>query len=38
MGKDVNVSLKILMKNCQFFQCDIVDIIEYKDEVKPNDK
>lgn len=38
MGKDVNLSLETLMKNCEYFQCDNGDIIEYKDEVKPNDK
>lgn len=32
MGQDVSVSLETLRKNCEYFQCDIGDIIEYKSE------
>lgn len=30
MGRDENVSLETLGKICEYFQCDIGDIIEYK--------
>lgn len=30
MGRDENVSLETLWKICEYFQCDIGDIIEYK--------
>ena len=30
MGKDENVSLETLGKICEYFQCDIGYIIEYK--------
>lgn len=29
MGRDENVSLETLGKICEYFQCDIGDIIEY---------
>ena len=29
MGKDENVSLDILGRICEYFQCDVGDIIEY---------
>lgn len=32
MGKDVITSLETLRKNCEYFRCDIGDIIEYKSE------
>ena len=38
MGRDENVSLETLGKICEYFQCDIGDIIEYKNEAKLNDK
>lgn len=38
MGRDENVSLETLGKICEYFQCDIGDIIEFKNEVKLNDK
>ena len=38
MGRDENVSLETLGKICDYFQCDIGDIIEFKKEVKLNDK
>lgn len=38
MGRDENVSLETLGKICKYFQCDIGDIIEYKNGVKINDK
>ena len=36
MGRDENVSLETLGKICEYFQCDIGDIIEYKNGVKIN--
>lgn len=30
MGRDENVSLETLGKICEYFQCDIGDIIEYR--------
>ena len=30
MGRDENVSLETLGKICEYFQCDIGDIIEYE--------
>ena len=30
MGRNENVSLETLGKICEYFQCDIGDIIEYK--------
>lgn len=30
MGRDENVSLETLGKICEYFQCEIGDIIEYK--------
>ena len=38
IGRDENVSLETLGKICEYFQCDIGDIIEYKNGVKINDK
>lgn len=38
MGRDENVILETLGKICEYFQCDIGDIIEYKNEVKINVK
>ena len=38
MGRDENVSLETLGKICEYFQCDIGDIIEYKNGVNINDK
>lgn len=38
MGKDENVSLETLGKICEYFKCDIGDIIKFKNEVKLNDK
>ena len=38
MGRDENVSLDILAKICEYFQCNIEDIIEYKSEVNLNVK
>lgn len=38
MGRDENVSLETLGKICEYFQCDIGNIIEYKNGVKINDK
>ena len=32
MGRDENVILETLGKICEYFQCDIGDIIEFKDE------
>ena len=32
MGRDENVNLETLGMICEYFQCDIVDIIEFKDE------
>ena len=29
MGRDENVSLETLGKICEYFQCDVGDIIEY---------
>lgn len=34
MGKNESVSLDTLGKICEYFQCDIGDIIEYKCEVE----
>lgn len=34
MGKNKNVSLDTLGKICEFMNCDIDDIIEYKGKVK----
>lgn len=31
MGKNENVSLDTLGKICEYFKCDIADIIEYKE-------
>lgn len=30
MGRDENVSLDTIAKICEYFQCNIEDIIEYK--------
>ena len=38
MGRDENVSLDTLAKICEYFQCNIEDIIEYKSEVNLNAK
>ena len=38
IGRGENVSLETLGKICKYFQCDIGDIIEYKNGVKINDK
>lgn len=38
MGRDENVSLDTLAKICEYFQCNIEDIIEYKSEVNLNVK
>lgn len=38
MGRDENVSLDTLAKICEYFQCNIEDIIEYKNEVNLNAK
>lgn len=37
MGKNENVSLDTLGKICEYFQCDVGDIIEYKNEQKLED-
>lgn len=33
MGRDENVSLETLGKICEYFNCNIEDIIEYKNEL-----
>ena len=38
MGRGENVSLETLGKICEYFHCDIGDIIEYKKEVSLNDR
>lgn len=38
MGRDENVSLDTIAKICEYFQCNIEDIIEYKSEVNLNAK
>lgn len=38
MWRNGNVSLETLGKICEYFLCDIGDIIEYRNEVKLNDK
>lgn len=38
MGRDENVSLDTLGKICEYFECDIGDILEYKKKAKLNDK
>ena len=38
MGRDENVSLDTLAKICEYFQCNIEDIIEYKSEANLNAK
>ncbi|MGX7092204.1 helix-turn-helix domain-containing protein [Hutsoniella sourekii] len=37
MGKNENVSLDTIGKLCNYFQCDVGDIIEYKLEQKLED-
>ena len=37
MGRDENVSLETLGKICEYFQCDIGDIIEYRNEEAKGD-
>lgn len=37
MGKNENVSLDTIAKLCNYFQCDVSDIIEYKLEQKLED-
>ncbi|WP_409229324.1 helix-turn-helix domain-containing protein [Gudongella sp. SC589] len=29
LGKDENVSMEVLGRICEYFRCDIVDILEY---------
>ncbi len=38
MGRDENVSLETLGKICEYFQCDIGDIIEYKKGTHTNER
>lgn len=37
MGRDENVSLDILNRICEYFQCDIGDAIEYKKGTHANE-
>lgn len=32
MGKDENVSMKILGRICRYFKCDISEVLEFKNE------
>lgn len=32
MGKDENVSMEILGRICEYFKCDIADILEYRND------
>ena len=34
MGRDENVSMKILGRICRYFKCDISDVLEYRMEEK----
>ena len=37
LGKDENVSMEVIGRICEYFRCDIKDIIEYKLEEKINE-
>ena len=37
MGKNENVSLDTIGKLCNYFQCDVGDIVEYKNDQKVED-